>query len=240
MSGHSKWATIKHQKEANDRARGAVFSKLSRAITVAVQEGGGETNPEANFKLRLAIERAREANMPKANIERAIQRASGGEGERLVSIQFEGYGPAGVGVIVEAITDKRQRTVQEIKNFFEKNGGSIASPGAVAYNFERKGEVIVEKKKEAEEEMLLLMDIDGVEDLQEKGEGIRVITQSDKLATVAKEIKDKEIKVKSSRLIFLPRAPLFLDSEEKKQKVNDFVAGLLARDDIQAVFTNLD
>ncbi|MDD3679441.1 MAG: YebC/PmpR family DNA-binding transcriptional regulator [Candidatus Shapirobacteria bacterium] len=240
MSGHSKWSTIKHQKEANDKARGQVFSKLSRAITVAIREGGGETNPEVNYKLRMAIDRAKEINMPKDNVQRAIDRAAGKEAGQLKSIRFEGYGPFGVGVIIEAITDNRQRTVQEIKNLIEKGGGSIASPGAVAYNFTTKGQVVVEKSGDWQNQLLQLMDIDGVEDLSDDEETIAVITNKDSLTLVSQLVKEAGFIVRSSFLIMVPKTQILIEDLNKAEKIINFINRLENHDDIQVVFANFD
>src|SRR5664279_1489145 len=145
MSGHSKWKTIKRQKGANDQKRGQIFTKLSNAISIAVREGGGVADPESNFRLRLAIEAARSANMPKENIERAIERAANKQGSGLEEAVYEGFGPGGFSVIVEAFTDNKQRTVAEVKNIFNKNGGNIGSQGSVMYQFDKKGMVMVDK-----------------------------------------------------------------------------------------------
>ena len=137
MSGHSKWSKVKHQKATTDVAKGAAFTKASRAITIAVHEGGGMTDPNANFRLRLAIEKARSVNMPKDTIERAIAKAAGTGGETLEQVTYEGYGPAGVAFLVEAATDNRNRTVSVIKNIFERYGGTLTGPGAVSFLFTR-------------------------------------------------------------------------------------------------------
>src|SRR5436190_1731716 len=146
MSGHSKWATIKRQKGANDIKRGQLFTKLSKAITIAVRQGGGVGDPDSNFRLRLAVEAARTANMPKENIERAIARASGKQDNDLEEGLYEGFGPGGFSVIVESLSDNKQRTVSEVKNVFEKNGGNIGSQGSVQYQFDKKGMITVDKK----------------------------------------------------------------------------------------------
>ena len=240
MSGHSKWATIKHQKEAKDRERGQTFSKLSRAISVAVIEGGGETDPNANFRLRLAIEQAREANMPKSNIERAISRAKGKKEGELASLQFEGYGPEGVAVIIKAITDNRQRTTQELKNIFEKSGGSLASPGAVAYNFRQVGEIFLVPKKEEgiEEQVLSLIDFAGVEDVEEKEGKIKLTVDKEALAAVVGNLEENGFTVLSSSLVFRPQLPLVLNDPQKKEKVAEFLSRLEEHDDVQTVFSN--
>jgi YebC/PmpR family DNA-binding regulatory protein len=240
MSGHSKWSTIKHQKEANDRARGKIFSKLSRAITIAIREGGGEIDPEINYKLRVAIDRAKEVNMPKDNIKRAIDRASGKGADQLKSIRFEGYAPFGVGIIVEAITDNRQRTVQEIKNLIEKGGGSVASPGAVVYNFSPKGQILVEKKPDVEEQILSLMEIDGVEDLSEEEQVVELITGKDKLTSLINKVKKAGFEVSSSSLVMIPKNEVPITEADKAKKVIGFIEKLENHDDVQSVFASFD
>ncbi|MBP8590894.1 YebC/PmpR family DNA-binding transcriptional regulator [Candidatus Shapirobacteria bacterium] len=240
MSGHSKWATIKHQKETKDKQRGQVFSKLSRAISVAVIEGGGETDPNANFRLRLAIEQARGADMPKSNIERAISRAGGKKDGSFSSLQFEGYGPEGVAVIVNAVTDNRQRTTQELKNIFEKSGGSLASPGAVSYNFRQVGEIFLAPKKEekTEEQVLFLMDFPGVEDVEEEEGKIRLTVAKESLARTVADLEEKGFSVFSSSLVFLPQVPLMISDPQKREKVTEFLSRLEEHDDVQSVFSN--
>ncbi len=239
MSGHSKWATIKHQKATNDKARGQAFSKLSRAISVAVAAGRGEKDPDKNFRLRLAIERAREVNMPKVNIERAIDRGAGQDKEKLIAVRFEGYGPGGVGIIVEAITDNRQRTIQEMKNIFERNGGSLATPGAVAYNFTLRGQILVQKEQDEEKQVLALMDIDGIDDVELQGGSVRVLTKKDKLMAVKKAVADKGSVIISSSLVMMPKRLFSLKDPQKVQKINDFIKRLEDHNDVQEVFTNL-
>ncbi len=188
MSGHSKWAKIHRSKEVSDQKRGQSFTKLSNAITMAVREGNNVGDPEFNFKLRLAIEKAREANMPKDNIQRAVDRAAGkGEGSILEEIIYEGYGPGGVGYLVQTVTDNRQRTVQEIKNIFDRAGGAVASPGSVSFNFSKMGYIQIEVGKNSEEIMLKVMDL-GVLDIEEEGEGVLgIYTSLENLM----QIKDK-------------------------------------------------
>ena len=160
MSGHSKWATIHRQKETTDQKRGQVFTKITTAIIVAVRDSGGTTDPELNFKLRLAIEKARAINMPKENIQRAIDRAAGkGDGGSITETTYEGYGPGGVGILVETASDNKQRTVQEIKNIFDKNGGSIASPGSVSFNFKKVGLLTVPTEGLDKDDKLCIIDV---------------------------------------------------------------------------------
>ncbi len=153
MSGHSHYATIKRQKGMKDAAKGKVFSKMGRAITIAVKSGGGISDPNANYKLRMAVDAARAVNMPKENIERAISKAAG-HSQSLDEIIYEGFGPGGVGIIVEAATDNRNRTAQEIKNIFERGGGNLGGPGSVAFNFDPKGLIVVKKGEASEPQML--------------------------------------------------------------------------------------
>ena len=240
MSGHSKWATIKHQKGIKDKARGQIFSKLSKAISVAVADCKGEKDPNNNFKLRLAIERAREINMPRANIERAIDRGAGRGKEKLISVRFEGYGPGGVGVIINAITDNRQRTIQEIKNIFEKGGGSLATPGAVAYNFASRGQILVKKEEKGEKQMLALMDIDGVEDIGKEEGTVKVLTKGERLTSVREAILNQGFKIVSSSLVMAPQNLFSVNDLEKVQKIIDFLERLENHQDVQDIFTNLD
>lgn len=184
MSGHSHYATIKRQKESKDAARGNIFSKLTRAIQIAVKTGGGP-DPDSNSKLRVVMEKAGAANMPKENIERAILKASS-EAENVEEATYEGFGPSGVSIIVVTATDNRNRTGQELKNLFERAGGSLAGPGAVSFNFENKGFMLVQKTANPESQILTLIDL-GVEEVEETEDGIEVYVSPDKLSQMRKE-----------------------------------------------------
>lgn len=238
MSGHSHWATIKRQKEAADRQRGKIFSKICRMISVAARDGA---DPQTNFKLRLAIEKAKQANVPKDNILRAIQRGSGGqEGASWEEISFEGYGPGGIGVIVEAVTDNRNRTTAEIKNIFERAGGSLAGPGAVAYLFQKKGLITVEKNEgEVDSQMLQLIDL-GAEDVEEATDAIEVFTNPSQLSQLKEKIEKNNFKVKSAEIIMEPQTPVTIDDPEKAKKVLQFMENLEEHDDVQKVYANFD
>lgn len=171
MSGHSKWSTIKRQKGANDAKKGQQFTKLSIAITLAVKQGGGIGDPNMNPKLRLAVDAARNANMPKDNIERAIERASGKNASEMTEVLYEGFGPGGISVIVEAITDNKQRTTPEIKSIFDKNGGTLGVQGSVGYQFEQKGQITVGKNGHSFDDVFLIaveQGADDVEDIEEE------------------------------------------------------------------------
>ena len=235
MSGHSKWSTIKRQKEANDMARGKVFGKLSRAISIAVKTGGGE-NPDTNYKLRIAIDAARAANMPKDNIERAITK--GGGPENLEEVVYEGYGLGGIAVMVEAATDNRNRTAQEIKNIFERVGGSLAGPGAVSHIFEPKGLLVVDKVSDSEGQLLELIDL-GAEDVEETEDGVEVYTNPKSLAQVKAKVEEKGYKITSSGLIQLPKN-LQKVGDEAASKTLKFLESLEEHDDVQNVFSNAD
>jgi len=184
MSGHSHYATIKRQKALTDAARGNVFSKHAKAIMIAAKGGG---DPESNFKLRVAIDKARAENMPKDNIERAIAKATS-EGGVLTEAVYEGFGPSGVAVIVEAATDNKNRTAQEIKNLFERGGGSLAGPGAVSFNFESKGFLLIKKTSDPDSQMLTIIDM-GVEDITDSVDGLEVYVAPDKLGWVLRSPK---------------------------------------------------
>jgi len=237
MSGHSHWATIKRQKEAADQERGKIFSKLSRAIAIAARQG---TDPETNFKLRLAIEKAKEYNLPKENILRAIRRGSGQEeGEKWEEITFEGYGPEGIGVIVETVTDNRNRTTAEIKNIFERGGGSLAGPGAVSYLFRKMGLITVKKEENPDEQILRLIDL-GAEDVEEATDAIEVYTSPENLKDIEEKIKNSGFEVKSAEIIMKPVTPSVINDSQKAQKVLKFMDILENHDDVQKIYANFD
>jgi YebC/PmpR family DNA-binding regulatory protein len=236
MSGHSHYATIKRQKETKDAARGNLFSKLARIISIAVKTGGGP-NPEANFKLKIAIDKARAANMPKDNIDRAIARASGGEA--LEEITYEGFGPSGIGVIVEVATDNRNRTSQEMKNSFERAGGSLAGPGAVSYNFESKGFLLVKKQQDSQGQMLALIDL-GVEDIEESEDGLEVYVPVDKLSETKKKLEENGFEIASVELEMKPKSLQKLDDANAAKKVLAFLESLEELEDVQRVSANID
>ncbi|MCH7641010.1 YebC/PmpR family DNA-binding transcriptional regulator [Patescibacteria group bacterium] len=236
MSGHSKWSTIKHKKEATDAARGKLFSKLSRAISIAVKTGGG-SDPISNSKLKVSIDAAKSANMPKVNIERAISRGSGGG--QLEEVTYEGFGPSGIGVIVETATDNRNRTGQEIKGLFERGGGHLAGPGAVSFNFEAKGLLLVSKNKNTEDQILKLIDL-GAEDVEETKYGIEVYIIPNKLSEVKKRIIDEGFSVSSTEFYKKPKSLQTVTEKEAASKVLAFLTNLENHDDVQKVFTNID
>ena len=237
MSGHSKWSTIKHKKEATDAARGKLFSKLSRAISIAVKTGGGP-DPSANHKLKVAIDAAKTANMPKSNIERALRQARGKLGE-LEEMTYEGFGPGGINVIVEVATDNRNRTGQEIKAIFERGGGGLAGPGAVSFNFEPRGLFVVSKTGDSEEQILKLIDL-GVEDVEETEDGIEVYVDPSDFSEVKKRAEDAGFKVTSAELFQKPKNLQVVSDKTLASKILSFLEKLEDHDDVQKVFANLD
>ena len=238
MSGHSKWSTIKHAKAAEDKKRGKVFSKLAKAITVAAREGGGEV--ESNAKLRVAIDQAKSMNMPKANIDRAIQRGSGtGEGGGLETVTYEGFGPEKTAVVVECVTDNRNRTGAEIKSFFESHGGNLGAPGSANYMFEKKGTIIVKKKGDGEEQVLELIDL-GVDDVSEEEELLEVYTKPQELEAIKKKVEEKGYEIKEASLGLKAKTMAPVKEEKQKERVLKFLTELDEMDDVQNVYCNAD
>lgn len=236
MSGHSHYATIKRQKGVKDAAKGNMFSKFAKAISIAVKSGGGP-DPDANFKLRVVIDKARSFNMPKENIERAISHGSGGQA--LDEASYEGFGPSGVAVIVETATDNRNRTGQEIKNIFERAGGRLGGPGAVSFNFEAKGQLLINKDADPESQMLKLIDL-GVEDMEEIEDGIEAFVAPDKLSSIRKALEDAGYKVTETELVQKPKTYQTITSESEAKKAIAFLDALNEQEDVQKVFANLD
>ena len=238
MSGHSKWATIKHQKGAKDKARGKLFAKIIRQVEVAAREGGGD--PDANPTLRTMFQKARDASVPLDTIERAIKRGTGElEGVTYESITYEGYAPGGIAVLVEVLTDNRNRTGAEVRAIFSKMGGSIAEPGAVAWQFERKGSVLVDRKAEEDDLMLAALDA-GAEDLADDGEAWRVTTPPTDLHRVRTGIEEAGMTVVSADLVLNPTNTVALDSVEAAKKVLRLIDALDEHDDVQNVWANFD
>ncbi len=236
MSGHSHFATIKRQKEAKDQAKGKIFSRHSKAIALAIKTGGS-ADPELNSRLRFAIEQAKADNMPKANIERILQRSQ--EMGDLEEVTYEGYGPFGVGVIVDAVTNNRNRTAQEIKNLFERAGGSLAGPGAVSYNFEQKSVFVIDKTSDPDSQILSLIDL-GVEDIDDVGEAFEVYAPVDKFQEIKGKIEALGYILVSSDLVKKPRTYMSLQNKDDVKKVISFIESLESHEDVQNVYSNLD
>lgn len=233
MSGHSHFATIRRQKEANDATKGKVFSKMAKIIAVAVREGGGP-DPDSNYKLRVAIETARGENVPKDNIKRAIDAAS--SVGNLDEVSYEGFGPGGIQVIVDAMTDNRNRTVQELKSIFDRAGGTIAGVGAVSFNFENKGFILVNKTQSVDDQMLKLIDA-GVDDVNEVEDGLEVYVSPTELFEKRKEIEGMGFVVTKTELIKKPKTTQDI-SGDGVDKLAAFLDALEDNDDVQKVYTN--
>ena len=237
MSGHSKWANIKRQKGAADAKRGQVFTKLAREIIVAVREGG--VSLDSNFRLRLAVQKARDSNMPSDNIERAIKRGSGEAGAgALAEVTFEGYGPSGIAVMVEALTDNRNRTVQDVRRLFTRHGGNLGESGSVSWLFDSRGVITVEGNA-SDAEGIALRAIDaGAEDVKTENSYVEIYTQPQDLERIRKVIEEKE-HVASAELSRMPKTTVVLDENKAVQALN-FLDELEALDDVQRVFSNMD
>lgn len=240
MSGHSKWSTIKRQKGVNDAKRGQHFTKLSLAITLSVKQGGNVTNPDDNPRLRLAIDSARAANMPKDNIERAIARAVGAQAKEMSEVTYEGFGPGGFSVIVEAITDNKQRTTPEIKSVFDKNGGSLGVVGSVSYQFEQKGLLTLTKNGVSLDDIFLLAADHGAEDIEEIEEDVLIFTAVDDLSRVRQALETSGMNITGIELTRRPIVSKVITDPALTEKVLSFLDRLEGHDDVQKVFANYD
>lgn len=238
MSGHSKWASIKHKKAIVDSRRGAHFSKLTRAITVAARDGGGD--PVGNPALDLAIRKAKEASMPKDNIERAIAKGTGegGEAEAIEAVLYEGYGPGGVAVLVEALTDNRNRTSAEVRHAFSKNGGNLGEPGSVAYLFDKKGVIAIDAERYSEDELMTAVEA-GAEDVITDEGVFEVITEPSDFATVRSALADAGVEMESADLVYRPSSVVPVE-EEQAGKLMRLIDALEDADDVSAVHANFD
>ena len=238
MSGHSKWASIKHKKGALDAKRGKIFSKISREIIVAAKSGGKD--PDTNIRLRLAVSKAREANMPSDNVERAIKRGIGElDGVNYEETAFEGYGPGGVAVYVQCLTDNKNRAAAEVRNIFSKKDGNLAGAGSVAWLFEKKGLIIVDSKGTTEDQLMDIVLEAGAEDMKNDGDAFSVITQPHDFENVRKALSEKKVTVKTAEITMLAKNMVSVD-ENAARKVFDLVEALEENDDVQNVYSNAD
>ncbi len=238
MSGHSKWAQIKRQKGVNDNKRGQVFTKLGREITVAARDGGGD--PNANFRLRLAIQRARENNMPMENIERAIKRgAGGGEGSALEEVIYEGYGAGGAAILVEAMTDNRNRAAADIRSVFTRHGGSLGESGCVAWLFDSRGLISVEVGKNDPDELALLAIDAGADDVKVEDGTLEVYTAPGDLEAVRLALEKSKLTIASAEVSMVPKTTLELDAKATAQ-VMRLLERLEDLDDVQRVYSNVE
>jgi YebC/PmpR family DNA-binding regulatory protein len=239
MAGHSKWAQIKHKKAATDARRGKLFTKLARAITVAAREGGGD--PEGNYTLAAAIEKAKSYSMPKENIQRAIDRGTGdGDGaDAIERVVYEGYGPGGAAILVEALTDNRNRTSAEVRHAFDKHGGSIGEPGSVVWQFENKGVVLVDAERYSEEDLLAAIDA-GAEDVAVDGDSLKVSSDPRNLAAVSAALEGSGVEVQSAELAMEPKAVVEIGDESEARALVRLMETLDDHDDVEAVHANFD
>jgi YebC/PmpR family DNA-binding regulatory protein len=239
VSGHSKWSTIKRKKGAADAKRGALFGKLSKVITVAAREGGGD--PEMNSALGLAIQKAKEANMPNDNIQRAIDKGTGtgADAEAIERITYEGYAPGGVAVLVEALTDNRNRTASDVRYIFSKNGGKLGTSGSVAYLFERKGVILVPKEVIDEDELIVLALEAGAEDVEPMESDYRVLTAPEDFVAVRESLREAGIAFENAMLTMQPQNSVDLDAGTARQTLR-LIDALEENDDIQEVHANFD
>ncbi|HVV59745.1 MAG TPA: YebC/PmpR family DNA-binding transcriptional regulator [Gaiellaceae bacterium] len=240
MSGHSKWSSIKHKKGAADAKRGKLFSKLSRAIIVAAKEGGGD--PANNLALQNAIEKAKSYSMPKDNIDRAIAKGSGADADASTfeTVVYEGYGPEGVAVIVEALTDNRNRTASDVRHLFAKHGGNLGATGAVAWQFERRAVVVVRAEGVDEEELFLAAADGGADDLELDGDVFQITAGPDALGAVRDAVQAAGFTVESAELTMLPKTTVAVEDEAKARQVMRLVDALDDNDDVQDVYANFD
>jgi len=238
MSGHSKWSSIKHKKGAADAKRGKLFTKLARAITVAARDGGPD--PEGNAALATAVQKAREASMPKDNIQRAIDRGSGvgSDAAAIERVVFEGYGPGGAAVLVEALTDNRNRTSAEVRHAFSKRGGSLGEPGSVAWIFEKRGAIAVDGARYGEDDLIMAIDA-GAEDVREEGELVRVLCDPGDLAAVREALEGGGVEVQSAEIAMEPKSTVEVRGNDAKSLLG-LIEDLEDDDDVNEVHANFD
>ena len=238
MSGHSKWASIKHKKAATDAKRGKLFTKLARAITVAAREGGGD--PEANATLATAVQKARDQSMPKDNIQRAIDRGTGegSDGVAIERILYEGYGPGGVAILVEALSDNRNRASADIRHAFSKHNGSLGEPGSVAWIFEKRGVVAVDGSRYGEDDLIVAIDA-GAEDVREEGETLRVICEPADLSAVREALETGNVEIQSAEVVMEPKSAVEVKGNEAKSLLG-LIEELEEHDDVNEVHANFD
>ncbi|HEV3096191.1 MAG TPA: YebC/PmpR family DNA-binding transcriptional regulator [Candidatus Dormibacteraeota bacterium] len=238
MSGHSKWSSIKHQKAANDAKKGQQFTKMAREITLAAREGGG--NPDGNYRLRLAMEKARDVNMPQDNIQRAIKRGTGELGGAVLEeLRFEGYGPHGVAIIVDTLTDNRNRTSGDIRNIFSRAGGNLGTTGSVGWMFTRQGQIVVDANgRDPDEVGLEAIDL-GASDARVDGKTVDVVTDPARLEAVQQSLKKKGYKIDSAE-VTMNASQLIALNEATAPPVLKLLDALEEHDDVQSVYSNMD
>lgn len=239
MSGHSKWANIKHKKARQDEAKGAIFTKMSKEIMVAVKQGGPD--PEGNFRLKLCIQKAKANNMPNDNINRAIQKASGGtEGDNFEEIYYEGYGPGGVAILLAILTDNRNRTASEIRYIFSRNGGNLGETGCVAWMFERKGRLTVDLEDGDEDQLMMSALEAGAEDFKVVDGIGEIITEPDALEEVRAQLMKNDIKIEDAEVTMIPQNLVEVTELDQAKKLLSMFESLEEHDDVQNVYGNFD
>jgi YebC/PmpR family DNA-binding regulatory protein len=239
MSGHSKWSTIKHKKAATDARKGAIFTKMAREIAVAAKEGGGD--PTANFRLRLAVQKAREVNMPADNIDRAIKRGTGEQGGvQYEELRYEGYGPGGVAIMVDALTDNRNRTASEIRSLFTRHGGNVAEQGSVGWIFKRQGFILADPAdKDAEELALEVIEL-GASDVQVNDGQLEIETEPDDFEKVREGLENLGAKVVEAEVTMSPSQTVPVSDDGEASTLLRLMEGLEDSDDVQQVYANFD
>lgn len=239
MAGHSKWSNIKRKKAKVDAKKGKVYSKLSKMIIVATREGGPD--PEHNFRLNDIIEKAKSANMPNENIERAIKRGSGElGGADIEEIVYEGYGPGGIAIMLDATTDNRNRTAGELRHIFDKHGGNLGESGCVAWMFDRKGLIIIEKAEDVDIEEIMMIAIDaGAEDIKEHDDSIEIETDVETFSAVKKALKDSDIIISADEITYIPKSTVEI-SKDEIERAEDLINTLEEHDDVQNVYFNCE
>ncbi len=239
MSGHSKWSTIKHAKAATDARRGKLFTKLTREIIIAARQGGGD--PEMNIRLRMAVQKAKDNNMPNDNIDRAIKRGTGesGEQDRMMEFTYEGYGPGGIAIMLQTLTDNRNRTVSDIRSTLTKAGGNLAQSGAVAWQFEQKGIVVVNAEPEDAEEFALVAIDAGAEDFETFDSTLQIFSPPQNLEEIRQTLSETDAPIVSSELSMIPSNTIMLDAKAGTQTLR-LLDQLEELDDVQKVYSNAD
>ncbi len=238
MSGHSKWHSIKHKKMATDQKRGKIFTKLIKEIMVATKMGGA--NPETNSRLRMAIEKAKSYNMPNDNIQRAIKKGSGAEGGvNYEQVSYEGYGPGGVAIYVEVLTDNKNRTASEIRSIFSRHNGNLGGQGSVAWIFERKGLITVKKEKSEEDKLFEIVLEAGAEDMKTEKDTYEIITTPENFENVKKALQDNQIEIESASVTLIPKNTVKVEGKEAEQLLK-LLDDLEENEDVQGVYANFD
>jgi YebC/PmpR family DNA-binding regulatory protein len=238
MSGHSKWHSIKHKKAIVDQRRGQHFTKLARAVTVAAREGGGD--PDGNSALALAIQKARDASMPKDNIERAIAKGTGegSDADQIETVLYEGYGPGGVALLIETLTDNRNRTGADVRHALSKHGGSLGEPGSVSYLFDKRGEIVVDASRYGEDDLLVAIDA-GAEDIALDDDVYEIVVEPSELPAVRRALEESGIEIESSDVTQRPKARVPVD-ESDAGRLMKLIDMLEESDDVSAVYANFD